>query len=555
MKKEEFIKKLPQSHLDKYIYDQVPYEFRTKDKILITCPTHGEFLQNASNHMRGAGCPACSGKQRTTKETFIQKAQNIHGDKYTYLNTEDISKTTDMIDIICPVHGKFSMKVDSHINAKQGCPKCGVEERTEKRKRTKEDFVSKAKNVHGGKYTYNNVVYKNSHTKVIITCPTHGDFEQLPYSHLNGNGCPSCAVEARSKLQFIGTEKFVEMAKAVHGDRYTYTNTNYTGTYEVTTITCPVHGDFEQRPNAHLSGGGCPKCGNIDSKGEKEIADVIESLGIDVVMRDRTVISPKELDIYIPSKNIAIEFNGSYWHSSLHKEKDYHIRKTDDCLEKGVQLIHIWDHEWKNKNQLMIKKIKNILGISDSAKVYARKTRVDMNIPVGESKEFLKENHIQGYNGGSIRIGLRHEGVLVACMIIKKKPDDSFYLSRYATSCNVVGGFSKLLSSFKKTTNWKEITTFSDLRFSNPNKNVYTVNGFEFEYRTSPNYFYLYGKNGDIYTRNQCMKHKLHKIVESFDPNESESENMMRNGFHKVYDCGNIKYKLTNEKYKAAGDQ
>jgi superfamily II DNA or RNA helicase len=180
---EEFIKRAKEVHGDKYDYSKVEYK-SAKEKVCIICPLHGEFWQIPSNHLHGYGCPKCSGKNRTT-EDFIAEARKIHGDKYDYSKVEYVNTKTKVC-IICPEHGEFWQNPCDHLIGK-GCPKCsGVN------KSNTEEFVKKAKEIHGDKYDYSKVFYINNKTKVCIICTEHGEFWQTPINHLNGQGCPIC---------------------------------------------------------------------------------------------------------------------------------------------------------------------------------------------------------------------------------------------------------------------------------------------------------------------------------------------------------------------------
>ncbi len=192
---EEFIEKAINVHRGKYDYSKVVY-INNRTKICITCPVHGDFFQLPNHHLKGVGCPKCNwGVLLTTKE-FIEKAKNIHGDKYDYSKTEYIDSKTK-ICIICPEHGEFWQRPNDHLN-KKGCPKCAG-----KIKLTTEEFIKKAKQVHGDKYDYSKVEYNCIRDKICIICPEHGEFWQTPNDHLDNHGCPKCN---QSKL-----EKEIEM--------------------------------------------------------------------------------------------------------------------------------------------------------------------------------------------------------------------------------------------------------------------------------------------------------------------------------------------------------
>lgn len=190
--KTQFIEEAKKKHGDKYDYSKVVY-INNRAKVCIICHKHGEFWQRPYVHLRGQGCPKCGNEEKRnktaiTKEQFIEKAQKIHGDKYDYSKAEYINTETKVC-IICPIHGEFWQTPHMHLSErKRGCPICGGTKRL-----TTEEFIKKAKEIHGNKYDYSKVKYKNNKTKVCIICPKHGEFWQKPNSHLRGCGCASCS--------------------------------------------------------------------------------------------------------------------------------------------------------------------------------------------------------------------------------------------------------------------------------------------------------------------------------------------------------------------------
>ena len=203
---------------------------------------------------------------KLTTEEFIRKAKEVHDDKYTYDKVDYVSSRKKVI-ITCPKHGDFEQNPNSHLSG-SGCSKCAGNQ-----KLTKEEFISKAKKVHDDKYTYDKVDYVSSDKKVIITCidPEHGDFEQTPNRHLSGNGCSKCGMISSSNKKKSTTEEFIRKAKEVHDDKYTYDKVDYVSSKTIVIITCPKHGDFEQKPDSHLSGFGCSKCGMISSSNKQKL--------------------------------------------------------------------------------------------------------------------------------------------------------------------------------------------------------------------------------------------------------------------------------------------
>ena len=192
LSKEEFIKKAKLVHCNKYDYSKVEY-INTRTKVCIICPEHGEFWQTPHSHINKRGCPICwklrkSKNMTLTNDEFIKKAKQTHGDKYDYSKVEYINTRTKVC-IICPEHGEFWQIPNIHIRGSE-CPKC-----VNQYHQTTEEFIEKAKKIHGNKYDYSKVNYKSKQKSIIISCPIHGEFSQLPQNHLRGSGCPKCAVK------------------------------------------------------------------------------------------------------------------------------------------------------------------------------------------------------------------------------------------------------------------------------------------------------------------------------------------------------------------------
>ena len=188
-----FVEKAKKIHDNKYDYSKVEY-INNRTKVCIICPEHGEFWQVPASHLRGCGCPKCGFNKsingRTqSREDFVKRAKKIHGDKYDYSKVEYKNAHTKVC-IICPKHGEFWQTPINHLNS-HGCNMCGIENNTHNR-RSVENFVERAKKIHGDKYDYSKVNYVNAHTKICIICPKHGEFWQTPNEHLKNKGCPIC---------------------------------------------------------------------------------------------------------------------------------------------------------------------------------------------------------------------------------------------------------------------------------------------------------------------------------------------------------------------------
>ena len=204
--KEEFIKEATEKHKGKYDYSKVEY-VNTHTKVCIICPNsdHGEFWQTPNNHLRGKGCPKCGGTCVLTKEEFIKKACETHGNKYDYSKV-DYKDSKTKVCIVCPEdgHGEFLQTPDNHTQG-NGCPKCGQIARSNSKRLSKEEFIKKSRKVHGDKYDYSKTEYVNNHTKVCIICPEHDEFWQEASSHFRGAGCPKCNLShlERSVMNYL----------------------------------------------------------------------------------------------------------------------------------------------------------------------------------------------------------------------------------------------------------------------------------------------------------------------------------------------------------------
>jgi len=259
---EEFLERSKKAHGDKYSYLEVDYAL-SNSKVCIICPEHGEFWQIPHTHMSGIGCPKCGSRLATEKlrkrsgvgklEVFLSKAKEAHGNKYDYSKVQYVNSLTEVC-IICPEHGEFWQKAGQHWRG-SGCRRCsGIA------KHTTASFVEKSREVHGDKYSYSLVDYKGNKSKVKIICPVHGEFEQIPLDHTKGRGCNKCGVESRSALARTSHEDFLQKAKAIHGNRYDYSEVKYIDTDTKVCIICPEHGEFWQIPGHHTKGHGCRKC-------------------------------------------------------------------------------------------------------------------------------------------------------------------------------------------------------------------------------------------------------------------------------------------------------
>jgi len=298
------------------------------------------------------------------------------------------------------------------------------------------------------------------------------------------------------------------------------------------------------------------------SKSEYEIVDFLKEQGVtNIEQSNRTIITPKELDIYLPDYKVAIEFNGLYTHSERNgKTKNYHVNKTIKCEQQNIQLIHIFEDEWLKKKDLVKNKLLSILGLNIRTRIYARNCQLTKNIDSHVKKEFLDNNHIQGNDKTKINYGLIYNNKLVSLMTFSKPRNfygkkmnnitkNTYELVRYATdnSYTVVKGAERLLKHFTNDFTPDNIFSYADRRYTNKNNNLYINLGFKIDNISKPNYYYMV----DNKTRLHRYNFTKHKIVQQYggDPNLTEWDNMILLGYTRIWDCGNFKYimKFNNE--------
>ena len=351
---DNFIEKAKTIHGNKYDYSKVEY-VNIDTKVRIICSEHGEFLQTPYKHLKSQGCPKCIGRGLTIDE-FIQQANKIHGDKYDYSKV-DFQKKTDNIIIICPEHGEFYQQVSVHLKG-CGCSKCNRKASgkmiSQHHKMKIDEFMIRAREMHGDKYDYSKVEYNTTNDKVCIICPIHGEFWQRATNHINkGSGCPKCHPNYNKT-----TEDFIEMARKFHGDKYDYSKVKYENNITKVCIICPEHGEFWQRPNSHLSRKqGCPHCAN--SKLETEYENILKINKTNYEKQKKIKgIKDKNLlrfDFYDIDNNTLIECQGiqhirdcsevfgeNYFLSLLKRDRI----KYDKTNELNINLIYIVEKQY-----------------------------------------------------------------------------------------------------------------------------------------------------------------------------------------------------------------
>lgn len=290
-------------------------------------------------------------RKKLTLEEFIERANKIHNNKYTYSKVNYINNQTKVC-IVCPIHGDFFVTPSHHLSG-VGCPKCCG------RLKTNEEIISQFIKIHGNRYDYSKVEYKGAVTKVCIICHKHGEFWQKPCYHLSGNGCPHC------RSLRMNTDIFIEKAKQIHGDKYDYSEVEYNGCRKYVKIKCKKHGIFEQMPYKHLQGRGCPYCN--ESHLENKVKIFLEKNSINYIYQCNKNIfkwlDGQSLDFYLPDYNIAIECQGVQHFKPIEyfggNDKFEYIKKLDEkkkalCEQNKIKLVYFHYEENDINNLLKI---------------------------------------------------------------------------------------------------------------------------------------------------------------------------------------------------------
>lgn len=391
---EEVIKRANEIHNKNekhYDYSKVIFK-GSHENITVTCIKHGDFEANVNTHIRTnkpSGCQKCGkeisiaarklvctkGNQQIKWSTqyFINKANEIFGDRFDYSKVELVTHETKVI-VICHEHGEFEISPRLHILKKQICRKCSFINRAEKRCTSIDTYISHANEIHKNKYDYTLTIYKNANTKIIIICYEHGEFIQNPNEHLRGNGCPKCGTIKCHESQRLSQEEFIIRCKKIHGDSIDYSKVIYVTNNSIIELYCTKHHmSFNIKASSHLYGEySCRKCSHSRmSKVAREWLNMIQSGLADPLHTYETsegehFIKTDEFyyyaDGYDPLTKTIYEFHGSFWHGDpfmyssdminnvigttmgeLYKKTQ---EKKQRCIELGYKYVEIWESQW-----------------------------------------------------------------------------------------------------------------------------------------------------------------------------------------------------------------
>jgi len=363
---EEFIEKIKEIHGDTYDYSKVQYT-GIYNEIIIICKKHGEIKQNANTHLRGHGCKKCADilrgeKRKFTNYEFIKKSKEIHGDRYDY---EKVNYTgcDDKVIIICKKHGEFEQTANTHLHG-SGCNLCGNEQTGNHFRHDNTVFIMKAIAIHKDKYDYSKVEYTGIDNKIIIVCKIHGEFEQIAYSHINGQGCPTCGKIKNSIQRTSCTDEFIEKSIKIHGNIYDYSSVEYKKSDIKITIICRKHGEFSIKPGNHIQGQGCPLCINkTEGKLYINLIQFFPSLQKQFKQQWCKKIFHLPFDFCIPEYKIIIELDGRQhfqqvrnW-SSPQEQQENDKFKEKCANDNGYSVIRLLQEDVMNDTYDWVKEL------------------------------------------------------------------------------------------------------------------------------------------------------------------------------------------------------
>jgi hypothetical protein len=511
---------------ENYILLSTEYK-NNSGKLDVVCPVGHQFKITYSHFSQGIRCSVCAGnKKKNIKE--IKECFEKEG--YILLSTE-YKNTHTPIQVLCP------QKHESHVtvaNFKQGhrCLDCSG-----KKKKTIEDIKTVFEKEN---YILLSTEYKNAISRLSAICPeghactlTYGDFK-------DGHRCLECSGHKRKTLE--------EVKNYFFNEKYIVLNIAYENSLTDLLVVCPLGHKFNTKYRYFQSGRRCPVCSNSGfSKHEKEIYEFIKNFYPETIENTYEVISPLELDIYIPELRLAIEYTGLYWHSEEYKNKNYHYNKMKICNEKGIRLITIFEDEWLERQDQVKNFLSSVLN-KNAIKLMARKTELK-EVSKEDATVFLNNHHIQGAPLIHIAYGLYYNNELQAVITGNKHHrqgyNETFVLNRLAfkSGVSISGGSSKLLKTllnYTKENGYKRLISWSDNRWSEGN--VYGKLGFQLTENSGPDYSYVQ-KQRRI-SKQSCKKKSLIQKGAKGTMENTEKELAITLNLRRIWDCGKKRWEI-----------
>lgn len=490
------------------------------------------------------------------EKAFLEKAKEMNRDYIDYSKVHYINNRT-LVTFIDKEYGEFQMTPSNFLKGKDCKQRKGAKiSNTKGEKYNTEWFIKRARETHGDLYDYSKTVYTGAHNKVIIIDPEYGEFEQEANSHLRGAGHPQRAIDENANKKRYTKEQFEELARLRHPNAdYDFSLFEYTNGDTKVPIFCnkigangKPHGVFYMKPSTLLRGKGCPKCGNSLSVCEDEIANELAK-HTKVIQREKTILGGKEIDIYLPEYKLGIEYNGCLYHSERYrKDSNYHLDKTLKCEEKGIELIQIFEDEYKLNKKLVISYLNRKLGF-DRPLLLDKDDCIIKEIDSTDAEFFMDKNSIKGFTASTLYIGAfnkNSDDIIALFSFEKTKDNDVWELNRisYDYKYKAVGIENKIFNYFIDNFKPVEVRTMVDRRWNpNVNDNVYLGLSFMYAETIKPNYTY-YNSNVDTinrFNRYNFRREILHKKY-NLPLTMTEQEMAESLGYYRIWDCGYFRF-------------
>lgn len=520
---------------------------------------HGHSWEAAvSKRTLGSGCPYCSNRKilvgfndfATTYPDIAKQWDYIKNDKSPQ---EVFAGSRYKAWWICPEGHSYQQILYARTKQNQQCPYCAGQKAVP----DVNDITVTHKEIVDRFWDYENNVFlpqefsAGSNKVVWWVCTKGHSYQQSIRRKVSGRcDCPICSNNRTvSGYNDAATsyKDFIDKHWDYEKNSIDPTTIN-AGSEQKAFWICDEGHSYQQRINCTLKRGySCPVCSTMHSNKEDELSEWIRTVvpeDIDIILNDRSVLGELELDIYIPEKKIAIEFNGVHWHNEkMGKDRDYHYNKWKTCQDKGIQLITVWEDEWDAKKHVVLSMIAHKIGVSNVDKIYARKTFVDTIVPVSEARAFCQQNHIQGFASGTYYVGLRSkESDGLVAVSVWRKNKDVLYLDRYCTKENIVGGLGKILKQVKiiaREQGISKLITFSDNCVSDGG--LYRITGFTQETDLKPDYRYVL--RGVRYHKFNYRKKRFKEDSNLiFKEGLTEKQLAEINNLYRIWDCGKTRW-------------
>lgn len=487
------------------------------------CPKgHKHKIRWNDWYYRKHRCPYCAGNGKIgideVKALFLEENYVVLSDDY--------KNSKSKIKYKCPNGHIHFIRLD-HWRRGIRCPYCSG--------KIKKSIEEIRNSIESYGYELISKYYNNVYDKLLLKCPEGHEFCASYHNWQKGTRCPICNGGVRLD--------FDEVKASFLLNGYKLMTNEYINSEQILHLICPNgHDYYVNFNNWKHKGSRCTLCSGIGrSNQEQELCEFLSSFISDVKVNVKNLIPLYELDIVMSSVKVAIEYCGLYWHSELHgKDKKYHSNKLELCNSIGYRLITIFEDEYMFNKEIVLSRLKAILNIGNLRTIYARTCKV-LVISTKQAREFCEQNHLQSYTGAKVKLGAFYNEELVAVMTFAKpsiskggRNGSGWELSRFCSkiNCRVVGIASKLFKHFYRTYQPNNVFSYADRRWSDGN--LYEKIGFSLEHITRPNYWYIVNK--------KRLRRFVLRKNESDDPNLTEWENRIQQGYDRIWDCGNYKY-------------